>query len=1038
MKKRYIPLILACLAVAFAFGLQMGARTNPEPPQEVQDIPHRTLSTIAIVNADAGVELNGIRINYAAAVIDTLGYNFTLVSPAMAQAGLDSGMYSAIVTFPSNVSARILSFNAHMPERVELEFVISPDLSDREFLETFIAITELQLAINTTLANTYVSSILGQFHDAQDHIDGVFQNNLLDLLALEFLTHGDFTAQLNLDYVPHIPLNPQELDREFYMGQVAMFAQEVAGWYLHSYEMASNQFLWMREGLFRLTEDFPDQKYEWLDMLTDWTRLSEEYGELLEIYSAYVRGHDLSLYDWFHENRTWNHALEDFQWHLEGWHDTSAHWFDTWEVWHQDYVGYLDAVIEFREALDAFHGSLDESAVSVINDLEMFLAALEDYEQSLYRQFNVLVETLTIYGAAADDANEFLGSVQAWHGNLSDHYDILSDWQYDVSIRQGEVNTFHAALITVQGELQDIVDGFYDGFHGLPGIPDSPADIDLAYYWAIMDEPIDFPTMYGLPPVPEQPTIVLTGPDTTPPARVAFEFSTLDTSALLLNVPPPPEGLTGLQQIPSVTPLSPPEPFPGMEAVEYLENVLMGWMTNELIPDIIDQFSQGVIDELESAANAAYDEIYNWRLDLIDAVYCPDNGWFRQRDLLIERINTYHEPLDLWHTQLSGLADAIDEWSNAGGILDTAIGQLEDWELDLDGFYTQWSAFHGNVDSFMTYELKPRQDALDTIRKELFDWYGNLLAFKYGTYCYDGVDYTHGLSDIYTALYALYYDLFPVDMPTLPCDEDWDELDTPAAAYIGAQEPFDMLESLPLIDWYEDIFAPDSYDGVDIFYAFSIRFPLEDHAMVTPFDMAPPPQYTGMAAPDTVGDHTMTTALQPLNPMVGAPPQPDNFWHSLNFMHSQVSSFDVSDFLSYDIHNRVDRSLQSYDAFLASLSDDIVHLFSDNILRMYDVHAEYNHFLQDVRHAAFAAQAAEQDALQEAIDEFADARGETSDDNQDRLGTFASMMPESRVAGTVNQELVSFAVSPFDFVPLELREEPAPIYCTGGPDSKKF
>ena len=96
--------------------------------------------------------------NYSAAIINALGEGFVLVSPAMAQTGFENGTYGAIITFPSDVSANILSFNAYQPERVRLEFQINPDLPEREFIEVYMAITELQMAINSTLASTYVSS----------------------------------------------------------------------------------------------------------------------------------------------------------------------------------------------------------------------------------------------------------------------------------------------------------------------------------------------------------------------------------------------------------------------------------------------------------------------------------------------------------------------------------------------------------------------------------------------------------------------------------------------------------------------------------------------------------------------------------------------------------------------------------------------------------------------------------------------------------------------------------------------------------------
>ena len=1042
MKKRWIPLILACLAAAFIFGLEIGSRSGSEPQQEVPDTPVR-LNTIAVVNADAGAEVDGMRINYAAAVIDTLGYNFSLVSPAMAQTGLDSGMYSAIVTFPSNVSARILSFNAHIPERVELEFVISPALSDREFLETFIAITELQLAINTTLANTYVSSILGQFHEAQDHIDGVFQNNLLDLLALEFLTHGDFTYHLQLDYVPYIPLNPRELDREFYMGQVAMFAAEVAGWYLHSYEMASNQFLWMREGLFRLTEDFPEQKYDWLDMLTDWTRLSEEYGELLEIYSAYVRGHDLSLYEWFHENRAWNTELEDFQWHLSSWHETSVGWFDTWEVWHRDYMGYLDAAVEFREALDEFHGSLDENAASVIYDLEMFLASLEEYEQMLTRQMDLLVEVVGQYDSDIENANTFFTTVTDWHRDLEYTHEAFEGWQDYINTRQGALILFHETLGESKAALGDMLADFLYDIAGLPSMPNMPYAPDFLSRWDVLGPIPTPPTMNA---VDEGGNLIIFPFDEirwvdpndlenlvleAPAEPLGIELIAPDIAVFLPgNIPPkPPWDISVSADDISLMPIELPEPeaYEDISAYMFRMNI---WLNSAGIPGVVDGLIADIAAQMEAAAEAAYDNIYSWRETLYLAATCPDNGWYAQSTKALFDLTNDLNLLDQWHTELHAVYTDLN----------TKGGWLRDWYDDLDIFHTDISGFYAQMQDFLDDDFSPWHLMLTDIYNDLYDWYRDLRLLKYGTeYPYDDDEESiHGLLYVHAALDTFYSGWYLAELPQLPTYEEWDELTTPEDTAVGLPEQPPLLGEFNLPEWYEDIFAPDPYSGANILYALTLEFSLAEHTAIMPFDMAPPPQYTGISAPDMVGEHTMMTAFQPLNPMVGAPPQPDNFWHSLNFMHSQLSSFDVNDFLSDDIHQRVDRSLQSYEAFLASLSSDINHLFSDNISRMYDVHAAYERYLQDLRRTVFSAQTAEQDALKNAIDNFAEARGETSEDNQDRLGTFASMMPESRVAGTVNQELVNFAVSPFDFVPLALRDEPAPIIAMADPAVRNF
>jgi len=1039
MKKRLIPLLLASLAVAFVFGLQMGARTQQE--QSEQDMLERTTNTIAVINADAGVQVNGSRLNYAAAIIDTLDYNFTLVSPAMAQAGLDSGMYSAVVTFPSTVSTRILSFNAHMPERVELEFTISPHLSDREFLETFIAITELQLAINTTLANTYVASILGQFHEAQDHVYGVFQNNMLDLMALQFLTHGDFTYDLQLDYVPQIPLNPRELDREFYMGQVAMFAQQVSDLYLNSYQMASNQFLSMREGLFRLTEDFPEQKNTWLDMLTDWTRLSEEYSELLEIYSEYVREHDLSLYDWFQENRTWNSELEEFQLHLTDWHDTSIGWFETWEAWHGDYLGYLDAVIEFRDAVDAFRETLDENASMVVHDLEMFLAALQDYEYGLNRQLTLFERLLTEYDGEREAANQFFARVTMWHGDLEYTHEAFEEWQYDILYRQEELIAFHGELGESRDAIEELFNGFMEYIYNLPEMPVAPDGVDLLYLWEAIGpttiEPIEYNLQIPLPCDREALSEfieLLQLPPSMDDMPTTFDIpSMLDLSLLTIaadNIPiAPPLDIDIIEPPPSFN-----IEIPSLGDLQSLpieqQHAAIADIHFQLIGVNMEfSFWHGSNGNVVGDINAARSSVLGWHESLYESVFGYD-GWHSELLSIVALLGG-------WHGALYELVGYVDPWVGEDGHIQYMFDELELWHYELSGFHVR-----------MQDEVYPAlyfwHVTLEEIDEELTDWEERLHLFAYGGYYleYDEDNeeekkHIPGLLCVHDALYEIHETWFPIEI-AIPYYEEWYELTIPEDADVDLPLQAALLEELLLPAWYEDIFAPNSYSGADIQDAFSTRFPLQDHAMAAPIDMSPPPQYLGVYQPDMVGDHPVTTAAQPQNPVVGAPPQPDNFWRSLDRMHSQLSSFDVAEFLSDDIRRRVDSSVQSYDAFLASLSGDITHLFSDNIVRMYDVHGQHERYLQNLRRSVFAAQAAEQNALQNALSDFADARTETSDNTQERLGTFASMMPESRVAGNVNHELVSFTVAPFDFVPVDLREDPAPIIVFTDPSVVNF
>ena len=839
MKKRWIPLIIACMIAVFTFGLRFGAESETERQLDIQAAQRSLSTTIAVVNGDAGIMVNDEVYNYSAAIINTLGDDFVLVSPAMAQTGFMNGTYGAIVTFPASVSARVLSFNAVWPERVQLEFQINPNLSEREYLETFIAITELQMAINTTLASTYVSSILRQFHDAQDQVDGVFQNNLADLLAVEFITLSDFTANLELDEVPFIPLEPNELDTPFYMDHVSAFAEDVSHWYLQSYALASNQFLWMRDGLIRLTDNFPAQEDNWMNMLMAWTQYSEDYGELLDIYAEEVHAHEEALFAWHLDNVDWNESLETYQTQIFDLHELSNLWLEHAELWHKDYLSFLRAVTDYSVAITAHQGELDSSLTPVLDDLTLWQEKLVEYDVRLRVQFTNFQDMVETHNAHADISNDFLEYLLEWHTGLYTHHETLTDWMETVNDRQLDLNSRQHEISTALRKL-------YDDADDLPDVPDTIPDDDL-------------PEPSLLPPVPG----VTSGP--------------------AIAIPP-------------VT------ATPGALEIIYGE-----------VPDL--DYYIGLITD--------------------------------------------------WYGQLQQDANDMVQWQ------DTMAGYYD----DILEFYA----------------------LLQYLMRDLTDWRDGFGAFSEA--------------------------LFTVVQPKLPHFADLAYLETPDAVEQSVPDHPDPLETVPLPAWDDRIASPPQYTGRQIESAFSIELPLDDRAAMEVPHWDKPPDILDDQEPMTVDAYFMLTAERPDSPLMEHPPRPDDFWSALDLMHDQLLSFDVEEFLSDDVHQRVAHSLQSYESFLETIRGDLNDLFEDNIWLMHDVNTEYNTFLEGLRSASFAAAGSEQDALQEAIERFVTFRELNNDNTVSRLGTFASMMPESRAVAGINQRLVDFTVMPFDFVPADIRDD---------------
>ena len=365
MKKRWmipiIALLFVCVLAGFWFGLNQGFQWAENVRAEGVIFG----DTIAVVNADTGVLVDGAMVNYSAAIIQTLGEGFHLVSPAMAQNGLAAGVYSAILTFPSNVSERIVAFNAGHTQRVELEFIVNPLLSETQYIETHIQLLDLQMAINLTLAHTYISSILTQFHAGQDEVAMVFGNNDTKVSALEFLELQAFTASLMMDFLPDLPFNPNEPDTSHHLIAITDFARDISAMYLDSYSNARESFFSMRAGLFGLVEDFESQSEAWLLDLENWSEDLREFSYSLTEFTGALDNHRDDLVAWRLDALLWHEHLMEHSGDIEAWYIELSDSFNDLGAWY----GYLDA---WRVGLNSWRAGVGAS--SVVGLLEHILS----------------------------------------------------------------------------------------------------------------------------------------------------------------------------------------------------------------------------------------------------------------------------------------------------------------------------------------------------------------------------------------------------------------------------------------------------------------------------------------------------------------------------------------------------------------------------------------------------------------------------------------------------------------------------------------
>lgn len=181
-------------------------------------------SNIAIVNQDTGVEKGDKYINYSEKIIENLDSKYIVTSREIAKKGLKNGEFSALIVFPGKFSDNVTSINNENPEKAQFYFELSPKLSNVEKAETEESITKLEREINDKISYIYVANILNEFHDSQDKVIDVLENDNEQVKKILSINDNDLVKSINIrDFEKlKIDINTLNLDEDFNKNEKVM------------------------------------------------------------------------------------------------------------------------------------------------------------------------------------------------------------------------------------------------------------------------------------------------------------------------------------------------------------------------------------------------------------------------------------------------------------------------------------------------------------------------------------------------------------------------------------------------------------------------------------------------------------------------------------------------------------------------------------------------------------------------------------------------------------------------------------------------
>ncbi len=204
--------LMFVMAGGYFLGVHMERRENQKQAEESAQIDASDRGTkIAVVNLDEGTDTGGEIVQYAAQLLPYANVDYTVTGLQDARLGVQSGLYSSYVIIPSDFSRIVYSINAE-PLAGRLPFTVSPALDQEKREEAFHNINTLGEYLNNSLTEIYLSSVMKEFHRAQDASDEIMANDKKDAELLEAVNAGSMIEMVEYPELVQAENTAAELD----------------------------------------------------------------------------------------------------------------------------------------------------------------------------------------------------------------------------------------------------------------------------------------------------------------------------------------------------------------------------------------------------------------------------------------------------------------------------------------------------------------------------------------------------------------------------------------------------------------------------------------------------------------------------------------------------------------------------------------------------------------------------------------------------------------------------------------------------------
>ena len=231
-EKRYLKILTAVACVSLLSGSLVYFALKDQSLHYSSEIKQTAKVQYALVNEDKGARFENTDYNLGSDFVTLINQdtenNWETTNRSVAEAGLKSGQFDAVITLPSDFSEKLLSLESVSPEKATVSYQIREGQNEQANQAVHSQVNTVLQGFNQRVVRMYFSSIIRNLSDAQTNVNQMASTELSQNTFIISNIQAPFSTLPDSFRSTQSIANSLKTDNELFKTQQEAFVKSVA------------------------------------------------------------------------------------------------------------------------------------------------------------------------------------------------------------------------------------------------------------------------------------------------------------------------------------------------------------------------------------------------------------------------------------------------------------------------------------------------------------------------------------------------------------------------------------------------------------------------------------------------------------------------------------------------------------------------------------------------------------------------------------------------------------------------------------------